>query len=690
MCDSTINMNETYLIMAKTVEEAIAIANREYAKDGKEVTYEILEMPKKGFLGIGARDAKIKITVTESESSRIGSELSSLVADLRGMKVHTNRGGSEGEEKPKKQQNPNQKKQNAQNAPQQGQKKPAEKQAQNGQAPKQNAQKPAQPKQDAKPQKPQQPQKPAEKTAEPKKDKPQEAKKPQAPKPEGQPKSEAKPQQQKPAQKPQEKSAEPKAEPKKQNTEPKPERQPKQDRPAKQEKPAEAKKPQEPKEPKEPKQEKPVEKKPEPAETVIAEPAPAAVPVVSEETVTAEPAAEPAKTEYKSSLRNQAKPQRRQKTPKSAAAAAVPGAEAIISAPMGLTDFTREENSASFGSESSSGGRMSNDIRKKPRHPKQAIQPEQIAENIKEAREYKEVRPEIEEAVLPALDANEEITEVLSELPVSEISAAEETEETAETEASEAPAVEEDRLKVGVTEAEMQYALDFTNTLLRNMAIGATASRVECPEGEEYVIEGDANVYPKINIDGDGTGILIGHHGETLDAVQYLVNLAALRQSKQKGGDYVKIVVDIENYRAKREETLRSLARRMAARAVKYKRNVFLEPMNAYERRIIHSELHSFENVSTHSVGADKNRKIIITYEGPDKAPQQPRREKEERGEKRDTKQESRNGGSAGSGNRRNENRRPKKIQKMPIEKLPDFLASGTVEENDRFVEIED
>ncbi len=666
-------MNETYLIMAKTVEEAIAIANREYARDGKEVSYEILEMPKKGFLGIGARDAKIKVTVSESESSKIGSELSSLVADLRGMKVHTNRGGSEGEEKPKKQQNPNQKKQGAQNAGQQGQKKPAEKQAQNGQAPKQNAQKPAQPKQDAKVQKP------TEKTAEPKKDKPQEAKKPQAPKTEGQPKSEAKPQQPKPAQKPAEKSAEPGQEPKKQNGEPKPERQPKQDRPAKQEKPAEAKKPQEPKaekEIREPKQEKPAEKKAEPVETVIAEPVPAVVPEV-----TAEPTAEPAKTEYKSSLRNQAKPQRRQKAPKSANADAVPGAEAIISAPMGLADFTREENSTAFGSESASGGRMSNDIRKKPRHPKQAIRPEQIAENIKEAKEYKEVRPEIEEAVLPALDANDDIADVISELPVSE---------TAESAETEAPAVEEDRLKVGVTEAEMQYALDFTNTLLKNMAIGAAASRVECPEGEEYVIEGDANVYPKINIDGDGTGILIGHHGETLDAVQYLVNLAALRQSKQKGGDYVKIVVDIENYRAKREETLRSLARRMAARAVKYKRNVFLEPMNAYERRIIHSELHSFENVSTHSVGADKNRKIIITYEGPDKAPQQPRREKEERTEKRENKQESRNGGSAGSGNRRNENRRPKKIQKMPIEKLPDFLASGTVEENDRFVEIED
>ncbi|MBO4931489.1 MAG: KH domain-containing protein, partial [Clostridia bacterium] len=262
--------------------------------------------------------------------------------------------------------------------------------------------------------------------------------------------------------------------------------------------------------------------------------------------------------------------------------------------------------------------------------------------------------------------------------------------------ASEAPAVEEDRQKVGVTEAEMQFALDFTNTLLRNMAIGATASRVECPEGEEYIIEGDANVYPKINIDGDGTGILIGHHGETLDAVQYLVNLAALRQSKQKGGDYVKIVVDIENYRAKREETLRSLARRMAARAVKYKRNVFLEPMNAYERRIIHSELHSYENVSTHSVGADKNRKIIVTYEGPDKAPQQPRKEREpredraERAEKKPNENREGKQERSGSASRRGENRRPKKIQKMPIEKLPDFLAPGTTPDEERFIEIED
>ncbi len=650
------NMNETYLIMAKTVEEAIAIANREYAKDGKEVSYEILEMPKKGFLGIGARDAKIKITVSESESSKIGSELSSIVADLRGMKVHTNRGGSEGEDKPKKQQNPQGQKKQAQ--PAQGQKpgqKPAEKsekQGQKPQAPKQGqaqksaqGQKPAAPKQDAKP-------------AEAKQQKPAEAKKPQGqaqPKHEGQPKAEAKPQ----------KPQEPKAEPK-------PERQPKAD--VKPEKTVEAKKPQEPKERREPKEPKPQAAEPvkEPvvsAVPVVAEPA---APVVSESAEAI--AAEPAKNEYKSNLRNQAKPQRRQKAPKSQNADAVPGAEAIIAAPVGLADFTREAGAESFGSASASTGRMSNDIRKKQRQPKRADKPAEPKEETVLSAVSESVPAELD--AVPA-DAAEVITEQL---------------ETMEP-AAEVPAVEEDRQKVGVTEAEMQYALDFTNTLLRNMAIDATAERVECPEGEEYVIEGDANVYPKINIDGSGTGILIGHHGETLDAVQYLVNLAALRQSKQKGGDYVKIVVDIENYRAKREETLRSLARRMAARAVKYKRNVFLEPMNAYERRIIHSELHSFENVSTHSVGADKNRKIIITYEGPDKAPQQPRKEKEERadrserGEKREGKQESK-----GSASRRGEkeNRRPKKIQKMPIEKLPDFLANGTTEDNDTFVEIED
>ncbi|MBQ8400658.1 MAG: KH domain-containing protein, partial [Clostridia bacterium] len=190
----------------------------------------------------------------------------------------------------------------------------------------------------------------------------------------------------------------------------------------------------------------------------------------------------------------------------------------------------------------------------------------------------------------------------------------------------------ESRKKTGITAAEMEHALAFVTTLLANMQIDAKAVALPCPEGEEYEITGDANIYPAMEIAGNGTGILIGHHGETLDAIQYLLNLAAIRHSDNPNGDYVKISLDIENYRAKREETLRSLARRMAQRALKYKRNVFLEPMNAYERRIIHSELQSVANVSTHSVGTDKNRKIIITYEGPDKV--YDRRSRENPGEK--------------------------------------------------------
>ncbi len=657
-------MNETYLIMAKTVEEAIAIANREYAGNGKEVSYEILEMPKKGIFGIGSRDAKIKITVSESESSKIGSELSSLVADLRSMKVQTNRGGSgESEDKPKKPNPQGQKKPQTASKPQ----KPAQGQhpskAEGKSAESKKPQTPA-PKTDAKPKLEQKPQpKPVEaKPAEQKQDKPQpkpEAKKPVEKPEKTEPKKPQEPKPQKPAPEKVEKAKEKEpvaetkpAEPKQEKPQPKPEKPEKSEKSEKPEK-TEPKKPQTP---------PPVPPRTG-LKTVVSEAiaGPVMAPAAAIEPVKEPEVIEPAK-EYKSSLRNQAKPQRRQKPPKADTVETVPGAEAIISAPMGLTDFTREDTAESFGTAGERpSGRMSNDIRKKSRQPKRA-----------ETSASKETAPSVDMAAL--VEAALAPSEAVREEPTMDVM---ETElETAVGEAldalvgegSELPA-EEERQKVGVTEAEMQYALDFLNTLLKNMAIGATANRVECPEGEEYVIEGDANVYPKINIDGDGTGILIGHHGETLDAVQYLVNLAALRQSKQKGGDYVKIVVDIENYRAKREDTLRSLARRMAARAVKYKRNVFLEPMNAYERRIIHSELHNFENVSTHSVGADKNRKIIITYEGPDKV-QQPRRERENR-------EDGNKAESKGSASRRGENRRPKKAQKVPIEKLPEILPTG-------------
>ena len=250
---------------------------------------------------------------------------------------------------------------------------------------------------------------------------------------------------------------------------------------------------------------------------------------------------------------------------------------------------------------------------------------------------------------------------------------------------------EPDRKKVGVTAAEMNAAVDFVNTLLRDMQIDAVCAPVACPEGEEYEIVGEADRYPAVEITGSGSGILIGHHGETLDAIQCLLNLASIRKSDHEAGaDYVKIALDIENYRAKREETLRALAKRMAARAVKYKRNVFLEPMNAYERRIIHSELQGVPFVSTHSVGTDKNRKIIITYEGPDKKPMGSGAPKKRRpnapadsnpqaaGE--ENAERSRRNRKPGGAGEKKDRPRPPKPQKLPIESLPDFLANPTEE----------
>ena len=176
-----------------------------------------------------------------------------------------------------------------------------------------------------------------------------------------------------------------------------------------------------------------------------------------------------------------------------------------------------------------------------------------------------------------------------------------------------APTVKEPKV-IEVTEKELDCALTFANTLLRDMGVNAEA---KFKGNEPSGIGG--NTYPHIEIVGEGAGILIGHHGETLDAIQYLVNLCAHRKGGSSSKEFVKIIVDIEDYRAKREETLRSLARRTAAKAVKYKRNIVLEPMNPFERRIIHSEIQDIENVSTHSVGSDENRKIVVCYEGADK-----------------------------------------------------------------------
>lgn len=117
----------------------------------------------------------------------------------------------------------------------------------------------------------------------------------------------------------------------------------------------------------------------------------------------------------------------------------------------------------------------------------------------------------------------------------------------------------------------------------------------------------EGNVF--VQMTGDTLGILIGRRGETLDAIQYLTSL---RVNHGQDG-YTRVTIDTENYRAKREDTLIRLANRMANRAVKTGRKVSLEPMNPYERRIIHSALQANEAVDTHSEGEEPNRHVVIT-----------------------------------------------------------------------------
>ena len=150
------------------------------------------------------------------------------------------------------------------------------------------------------------------------------------------------------------------------------------------------------------------------------------------------------------------------------------------------------------------------------------------------------------------------------------------------------------------------FALNFIKQLVSDMGLDVTVEMKDA-DGDK-----DAKL---IDIQGEGAGVLIGHHGDTLDSLQYLANLAANKRVDGVKPPYVKISVDAENYRARREETLRTLARRMADRVLKQKKSVMLEPMNPYERRIIHSEIQNIEGVSTNSIGSENNRKIVIFLE---------------------------------------------------------------------------
>ena len=115
----------------------------------------------------------------------------------------------------------------------------------------------------------------------------------------------------------------------------------------------------------------------------------------------------------------------------------------------------------------------------------------------------------------------------------------------------------------------------------------------------------------KVILEGQKLGALIGRRGETLDAIQQLTNYAVNSGSEKR----IRVYVDAENYRAKREQSLMALANKVAAKVVKYRRSVTLEPMNAYERHVIHSALQEVAEVTTYSIGTEPNRRVVVAYD---------------------------------------------------------------------------
>lgn len=134
---------------------------------------------------------------------------------------------------------------------------------------------------------------------------------------------------------------------------------------------------------------------------------------------------------------------------------------------------------------------------------------------------------------------------------------------------------------------------------------------------ERMGTEADIEISPRdgkgvnVNLSGPNMGAVIGRRGETLDAIQHLTNYVINRGNEK----HMHISVDAESYRAKREESLVRLAEKMAAKVIKYKRSMALEPMNSYERHIIHTALQNYEGVTTSSTGSEPNRRVVVSYD---------------------------------------------------------------------------
>ena len=214
--------------------------------------------------------------------------------------------------------------------------------------------------------------------------------------------------------------------------------------------------------------------------------------------------------------------------------------------------------------------------------------------------------PEVEEAA-PVTEIPAPIVEPAKKQPVEKKQEVK-PEKKAEKKAEKPAAKQEVKVEAKAEPADDGICADanadrictFLNGLLEHLDSKAEVKVYETEKGRYKVI-----------LEGQKLGALIGRRGETLDAIQQLTNYAVNSGSEKR----IRVHVDAENYRAKREQSLEALAAKVAAKVTKYRRSVTLEPMNAYERHVIHSALQEVAGVTTYSIGTEPNRRVVVAYD---------------------------------------------------------------------------
>lgn len=169
----------------------------------------------------------------------------------------------------------------------------------------------------------------------------------------------------------------------------------------------------------------------------------------------------------------------------------------------------------------------------------------------------------------------------------------------------EAPAkqAQQDTTPVDISKsASLTSAAEYLTKVLKGMGVAELQINAYRTAEDEIILELDC---------GEDYGIVIGRRGETLDSIQYLTRLVA--NKKKEESEYLRISINVGNYREKRKNTLRELAKKNSEKVLKYGRNVTFEPMNPYERRIIHTAVQEIEGVTSYSVGTDANRRVVIS-----------------------------------------------------------------------------